>query len=78
MASHVDWLSDWILGHAWRVLYRVGFDLADVIIFRAGQVDKRVLAMYFFWNARSQDRSGIQLVRFLVQRLGLQVFPALL
>lgn len=34
--------------------------------------------MYWLWNDGSQNRSGIQLVRFRVQRLGAQVFPALL
>jgi hypothetical protein len=49
-------------------------DLAGV---GSGQVEKHVLAMYWLWNDGSQDRSGIQLVRFRVQRLGVQVFPAL-
>ena len=49
-------------------------DLAGV---GSGQVEKHVLAMYWLWNGGSQDRSGIQLVRFRVQRLGVQVFPAL-
>jgi hypothetical protein len=48
-------------------------DLAGV---GSGQVEKHVLAMYWLWNDRSQDRSGIQLVRFRVQRLSVQVFPA--
>jgi len=42
----------------------------------SGQFEKHVLAMYWLWNDGSQDRSGIQLVRFRVQRLGVQVFPA--
>ena len=42
----------------------------------SGQVEKHILAMYWLWNDGSQDRSGIQLVRFRVQRLGVQVFPA--
>lgn len=49
-------------------------DLAGV---GSGQVEKHVLAMYWLWNDGSQDRSGIQLVRFRGQRLGVQVFPAL-
>ncbi len=49
-------------------------DLAGV---GSGQVEKHILAMYWLWNDGSQDRSGIQLVRFRVQRLGVQVFPAL-
>lgn len=49
-------------------------DLAGV---GSGQVEKHLLAMYWLWNDGSQDRSGIQLVRFRVQRLGVQVFPAL-
>jgi hypothetical protein len=47
-------------------------DLAGV---GSGQVEKHVIAMYWLWNDGSQDRSGIQLVRFRVQRLGVQVFP---
>jgi hypothetical protein len=47
-------------------------DLAGV---GSGQVEKHVLAMYWLWNDGRQDRSGIQLVRFRVQRLGVQVFP---
>lgn len=43
----------------------------------SGQVEKHVLAMYLLRNDGSQDRSGIQLVRFRVQRLGVHVFPAL-
>ncbi len=43
----------------------------------SGQIEKHVLAMYWLWNDGSQDRSGIQLVRFRVQRLGVQVFPGL-
>lgn len=49
-------------------------DLAGV---GSGQVEKHVLAMYWLWNDGSRDRSGIQLVRFRVQRLGVRVFPAL-
>ena len=49
-------------------------DLAEV---GSGQVEKHVLAMYWLWNDGNQDRSGIQLVRFRVQRLGVPVFPAL-
>lgn len=49
-------------------------DLAGV---GSGQVEKHVLALYWLWNDGTQDRSGIQLVRFRVQRLGVQVFPAL-
>ncbi|MCP4888230.1 MAG: hypothetical protein GY904_16655 [Planctomycetaceae bacterium] len=49
-------------------------DLAGV---GSGQIEKHVLAMYWLWNDGSQDRSGIQLVRFRVQRLGVQVFPVL-
>lgn len=49
-------------------------DLAGV---GSGQIEKHVLAMYWLWNDGRQDRSGIQLVRFRVQRLGVQVFPAL-
>jgi hypothetical protein len=43
----------------------------------SGQVEKHVLAMYWLWNDGTQDRTGIQLVRFRVQRLGVQVFLAL-
>lgn len=50
-------------------------DLAGV---GSGQVEKHIVAMYWLWNDGSQDRSGIQLVRFRVQRLGVQVFPAFL
>lgn len=49
-------------------------DLARV---GSGQVEKHIVAMYWLWNNGSQDRSGIQLVRFRVQRLGVQVFPGL-
>ena len=35
-----------------------------------------VLALYWRWNDGIQDRAGIQLVRFRVQGLGVQVFPA--
>lgn len=49
-------------------------DLPEV---SSGQVEKHVLGMYWLWNDGSQDRSGIQLVRFGFQRLGVQVFPAL-
>ena len=49
-------------------------DLAGV---GSGQVEKHILAMYWLWNDGNQDRSGIQLARFRVQRLGVQVFPAL-
>ena len=49
-------------------------DLAGV---DSGQIEKHVLAMYWLWNDGTRDRSGIQLVRFRVQRLGVQVFPAL-
>ena len=52
----------------------VTVDLAGV---GSGQIEKHVLAMYWHWNDGSQDRAGIQLVRFRVQRLGVQVFPAL-
>ena len=45
-------------------------DLAGV---GSGQIEKHGLAMYWLWNDGSQDRSGIQLVRFRVQRLGVQV-----
>jgi len=52
----------------------------NVIVDHAGvgsaEIEKHVLAMYWLWNDGSQDRSGIQLVRFRVQRLGVQVFPA--
>ncbi len=52
----------------------------NVIVDLAGvgsdQIEKHVLALYWLWNDGSQDRSGIQLVRFRVQRLGVQVFPA--
>ena len=51
--------------------------IVDVAGIGSGQVEKHVLAMYWLWNDGSQDRSGIQLVRFRVQRLGVQVFPAL-
>ena len=50
--------------------------IVDVAGIGSGQVEKHVLAMYWLWNDGSQDRSGIQLVRFRVQRLGVQVFPA--
>ena len=42
-----------------------------------GQIEKNILPLYWLWNDGSQDRSGIQLVRFRVQRLGVQVFAAL-
>lgn len=42
----------------------------------SGQIEKHVLALYWRWNDGTQDRSGIQLIRFRVQRLGVQVFPA--
>jgi hypothetical protein len=51
--------------------------IVDLAGIGPGQVEKHVLAMYWLWNDGSQDRSGIQLVRFRVQRLGVQVFPAL-
>ena len=51
--------------------------IVDLAGIGSGQVEKHVLAMYWLWNDGSQDRSGIQLVRFRVQRLGVQVFPAL-
>jgi hypothetical protein len=51
--------------------------IVDLGAVGSGQVEKHVLAMYWLWNDGSQDRSGIQLVRFRVQRLGVQVFPAL-
>jgi len=38
---------------------------------------KHVLALYWRWNDGIQNRTGIQLVRLRVQRLGVQVFPAL-
>lgn len=52
--------------------------IVDLAAVGSGQVEKHVLAMYWLWNDGSQDRSGIQLLRFRVQRLGVQVFPALL
>jgi hypothetical protein len=51
--------------------------IVDLTGVGSGQVEKHILAMYWLWNDGSQDRSGIQLVRFRVQRLGVQVFPAL-
>jgi hypothetical protein len=50
--------------------------IVDLAGIGSGQVEKHVLAMDWLWNDGSQDRSGIQLVRFRVQRLGVQVFPA--
>lgn len=49
-------------------------DLAGV---GSGQVEKYVIAMYWFWNDVSRDRSGIQLVRFRGHQVGVQVFPAM-
>ena len=49
-------------------------DLAGV---GSGQIEKHILGLFWLWNDGSQDRSGIQLVRFRVQRLGVQVFPAM-
>ena len=49
----------------------------DIAGVGSGQVEKHVLAMYWLWNDGTQDRTGIQLVRFRVQRLGVQVFLAL-
>lgn len=49
-------------------------DLAGV---GSGQVEKHILGLFWLWNDGIQDRTGIQLVRFRVQRLGVQVFPAL-
>ncbi len=43
----------------------------------SAKVEKHALKMDWLWNDGSQDRSGILLVGFGVQRLGLQVFPAL-
>ena len=51
--------------------------IVDISRVGSGQIEKHVLAMYGLWNDGSQARSGIQLVRFRVQRLGVQVFPAL-
>jgi hypothetical protein len=45
--------------------------------FGSGKIEKHILGLFWLWNDGSQDRSGIQLVRFRVQRLGVQVFPAL-
>ncbi len=49
-------------------------DLAGV---GSGQIEKHILGLFWLWNDGIQDRTGIQLVRFRVQRLGVQVFPAL-
>ena len=51
--------------------------IVDLVGVGSGQMEKHILAMYWLWNDGSQDRSGIQLVRFRVQRLGVQVFPGL-
>ena len=51
--------------------------IVDLVGVGSGQVEKHIVAMYWLWNDGSQDRSGIQLVRFRVQRLGVQVFPSL-
>ena len=51
--------------------------IVDLSALGSRKVKKHVLAMYWLWNDGSQDRSGIQLVWFRVQRLGVQVFPAL-
>ena len=42
-------------------------------ILTLGQIEKHVLGLLWLWNDGSQDRSGIQLVRFRVQRLGVSV-----
>jgi hypothetical protein len=49
-------------------------DLAGV---GSGHIEKHILGLFWLWNDGIQDRTGIQLVRFRVQRLGVQVFPAL-
>ncbi len=51
--------------------------VVDAVGIGSGQIEKHILALYWLWNDGTQDRSGIQLVRFRVQRLGVQVFPAL-
>jgi hypothetical protein len=50
--------------------------IVDLARVGSGQTENHVFAMYYMWNDGSQDRSGIQVVRFRVQRLGAQVFPA--
>jgi hypothetical protein len=51
--------------------------IVDLAAVGSGKVEKHVLALYWLWNDGSQDRSKIQLIRFRVQRLGVQVFAAL-
>ena len=54
--------------------HNVIMDLAGV---GSGKIERHLLATYWLWNDGGQDRSGVQLVRFRVQRLGVQVFPTL-
>ena len=52
----------------------IAVDIASV---GSGQIEKHVITMFLLWNDGSQDRSGIQLVRFRVQRPGVPLIPAL-
>ena len=51
--------------------------IVDISGVGSGQIEKHILGLFWLWNDGIQDRTGIQLVRFRVQRLGVQVFPAL-
>lgn len=51
-------------------------EIVNLVGVSSGQIEKYVLAMYWVCNDENQGRSGIQLVRYRVQRLGMQVLPA--
>ena len=54
--------------------------IIDTVAATSGQFEKNVKhvqALYWLWNEGIQDRTGNPLVRFRVQRLSTQMFPAL-
>jgi hypothetical protein len=51
--------------------------IVDTASIGSGQFVKHVLALYYLGSNGSHKRRGIQLIRFRVQRLGVQLFPAL-